>query len=307
MPFHFPRSRQRRRNRNSEYEFFRQIKPGCHQPALGPQAQRSSFAVWPVQLCPIQYYKPRHQRNFSERPSETKFTTQTATIGAVWSISPQMGSDFHFNYSRNHASSNSTMDNFLGAVPLTSLPFPSPYTAQNASFEFQVFQLGQQGLTLQAGDGQELIQRQFNIVDNVYLLRGSHSLKFGFDYRRLSPIFSPFKYDQGGLFLYRCRCPIRECCFWFHTSEARCHFPLPEFGFVRPGHLASPSEIYANVWSTLGYRSSTFFPGRPQHSRPHRIRPQESVQSRLGTPRYAALQHDVWQHCSTRRNCLRLA
>jgi len=132
--------------------------------------------------------------------SETKFTTQTATIGAVWSISPQMGSDFHFNYSRNHASSNSTMDNFLGAVPLTSLPFPSPYTAQNASFEFQVFQLGQQGLTLQAGDGQELIQRQFNIVDNVYLLRGSHSLKFGVDYRRLSPIFSPFKYDQEAFF-----------------------------------------------------------------------------------------------------------
>jgi outer membrane receptor protein involved in Fe transport len=44
------------------------------------------------------------------------------------------------------------------------------------------------------------VQRQFNIVDNITLQRDSHSLKFGIDYRRLSPLSSPALYHQTAVF-----------------------------------------------------------------------------------------------------------
>src|SRR5579863_5809623 len=48
------------------------------------------------------------------------------------------------------------------------------------------------------GEGltQRTIQRQFNVVDNVSVQAGSHALKFGIDFRRLSPISRPFLYSQ---------------------------------------------------------------------------------------------------------------
>jgi len=128
--------------------------------------------------------------------STTKFITQTGTLGATWTVSPQVWNDFRFNYSRNHSTNDTTMDGFLGAVPLSSLPFPSPYTTKDANFYLNMPFLGLAGLALQAGYGQELIQRQFNIIDSFYVQRGSHSLKFGGDFRRLSPIYAPQQYDQ---------------------------------------------------------------------------------------------------------------
>jgi outer membrane receptor protein involved in Fe transport len=43
-------------------------------------------------------------------------------------------------------------------------------------------------------------QRQFNILDSVSLQKGSHSLKFGIDYRRLSPLYGPSSYRQENFF-----------------------------------------------------------------------------------------------------------
>jgi hypothetical protein len=128
----------------------------------------------------------------------TRITTQTATIGATWGISPTVSNDLHFNYSRTNASSHFNMDNFGGAIPLTSLPFPSPFTEQNAQFQFGIFPL-QQG-TLQVGQNQRNLQRQINVVESLSVQKGSHSLKLGVDFRRLSPLFEPFAYLQGPFF-----------------------------------------------------------------------------------------------------------
>src|SRR5260370_39266130 len=43
-------------------------------------------------------------------------------------------------------------------------------------------------------------QPQLNILDNVSLQKGPHSLKIGADYRRLSPRYAPVEYAQGVLF-----------------------------------------------------------------------------------------------------------
>ncbi len=126
-------------------------------------------------------------------------TTQTGTLGATWAISAAAANDFRFNYSSTDASSTTRLDSFWGAVPLSTLPFPSPFTAQNGHFFFTVFSLAPyQGLS--AGANAHNQQRQLNILDSVSLQKGSHSLKFGIDYRRLSPPLAPPAYTQQALF-----------------------------------------------------------------------------------------------------------
>jgi hypothetical protein len=128
----------------------------------------------------------------------TRITTQTATAGATWIISPTVTNDLRFNYSRTNVLSEFTLDSFGGAVPLTSLPFPGPFTSQNAFFSLDIFSLQQPGL-VDGRSGQNL-QRQINIVDSVSIQKSSHSLKLGVDFRRLSPFSNPAAYGQDAYF-----------------------------------------------------------------------------------------------------------
>jgi len=126
-----------------------------------------------------------------------EITTQTVTAGATWAIFPSIINDARFNYSRVNASSAVTLDGFGGATPLTSLPFPSPFTAQTGNLFFDIFSTGDFGV----GKGPHNVQRQFNLVDNVSVQRGGHNLKFGIDFRRLNPERDPAQYIQEPLFL----------------------------------------------------------------------------------------------------------
>jgi len=127
--------------------------------------------------------------------SPTTATTQTATVGATWTISPVVANDFRFNYSSTDASSSPRLDAFGGAVPLGTLPFPSPFTARNGGFVFNVFSLGNNP-ALSTGAGGHNQQRQWNVLDSVSMQKRSHSLKFGVDYRRLSPSQNSATYVQ---------------------------------------------------------------------------------------------------------------
>jgi hypothetical protein len=129
-----------------------------------------------------------------------RVTTQTATVGATWSATPAMTNDLRFNYSRTNASSYSYLDNFGGAVPPTSLPLPSPFTVQDSAFQLLIFPLeGGQGLT--AGRIQQVVERQYNVIESLAVQKGQHSLKFGVDFRGLSPVYLPRVYVQEPLFL----------------------------------------------------------------------------------------------------------
>jgi Carboxypeptidase regulatory-like domain/TonB dependent receptor len=131
--------------------------------------------------------------------SPTEIGTQTATFGATWQFASHGANDFRANYSRVKASSRSELDAFGGAVPLTSLPFPQGLSAQNGLLLFDILSL-QDGF-LEAGRVASNVQRQLNFVDGFGIQKGTHSLKFGVDYRRLSPIFDPLAYEQAALFL----------------------------------------------------------------------------------------------------------
>jgi len=131
--------------------------------------------------------------------SPSSITTQTATVGSTWSITPAMANDLRFNFSRVGAYSHTYLDSFGGAVPLTSLPFPAPYTSQNAIFQFSIALLSD-GSIGQGINGRN-IQRQINFVDSFSVQKSSHALKFGGDFRRLSPKIYNRSYFQDVTFL----------------------------------------------------------------------------------------------------------
>ena len=130
--------------------------------------------------------------------NETRISTQTVTGAATWIISPFISDDLRLNYSRTSASSTVSLDDFGGATPLSSLPFPSPYSSSDASFETGIYSLTN-GF-LKVGEAGRNEQRQFNILDSLSVERGSHNIKFGFDFRRLSPVYAPPAYQQQAYF-----------------------------------------------------------------------------------------------------------
>jgi hypothetical protein len=142
------------------------------------------------------------QRGGSSQPLSvllsSNIVTETGTVGATFVPSVTITNDLRLNYSRTKAKGAWALDNFGSAVPLASLPFPNPYNAQSAELAVVIGTL--LGSDIEVGTTARNVQRQFNIVDNISLQRGSHSIKFGLDYRRLSPIVSPRLYAQGVFF-----------------------------------------------------------------------------------------------------------
>ncbi len=115
----------------------------------------------------------------------------TLTIGLTHLITPEISNELRANYSNNRVTINYVMDNFGGAVPLpdTSL-FPAPFTSADSLFLFAIGGAGQYAHGKQGVNE----QRQINLVDNLSLIKGSHQLKFGADYRWLAPFTNPFAY-----------------------------------------------------------------------------------------------------------------
>jgi hypothetical protein len=129
-------------------------------------------------------------------------TIDTGTLGFTTILTPTITNDFHFNYSRASAVSSFDLSNFGGAVipPMSSL-FPSFVTPSIGFSGIYIFTGRNVGLY----DGQysNHTNRQANIIDTVEVSHGTHSMKFGFDFRRLTPtttapISQFFDWSYGG-------------------------------------------------------------------------------------------------------------
>ena len=130
--------------------------------------------------------------------SPARITTQTLTAGGEWAISTSTVNDLRFNYSRTTSASSFALDALGGAIPPAQIPFPDSLTPQNAFFSFDILSLTNGYLAV--GKNVSNLQRQINIVDTLTAQRGSHTLKFGVDFRRLTPLYGPRKYDQDLFF-----------------------------------------------------------------------------------------------------------
>lgn len=64
-------------------------------------------------------------------------------------------------------------------------------------------------------------QRKVNFIDNLSVTKGSHQMKFGVDYRWLSPFSSPFQYRQFAEFSgVTCPAPPSSCSGYVFSGEA---------------------------------------------------------------------------------------
>jgi hypothetical protein len=99
--------------------------------------------------------------------------------------------DFRVNWSRTTASYITALTNFHGAVaPPTSVLFPpsSPFTPDKGQALVFLGSIGGNGdMEVREGALFSNVQRQFNLVDTFAWATGVHQLKFGIDYRRLTP------------------------------------------------------------------------------------------------------------------------
>ncbi len=129
-------------------------------------------------------------------PSHFQTTTQTVTLGATLSITPGITNDLRVNYSRNTGNEFSEIDDLGGAtVPPEAQFFPSGRSSQTDRVGYFI-STGAAGArtVLVLGPAAENRQRQFNLVDSLSLVRGSHLLKFGADYRLIFPVVAPQQY-----------------------------------------------------------------------------------------------------------------
>jgi len=121
----------------------------------------------------------------------------TFTLGLTALIKPGISNEARANYSNQRVSTKYTLDHFGGAIPLPdSLLFPAGFSSANSNFSVSIEGAGEYAQGKEATDE----QRQINLIDNLSVTKSSHQMKFGMDYRRLSPFSSPFSYNQFALF-----------------------------------------------------------------------------------------------------------
>ncbi len=126
------------------------------------------------------------------RVIETEFDHHSLTAGATQSFGARGGNDLRVNYSRAGGRSFNRLDDFGGATPPAAAAFFPAFASTRDSLT-TIYVDGAQPLSL--GMQVDNTQRQLNLVDHLTLGMSEHQLKFGVDYRRLSPRNRPAAYD----------------------------------------------------------------------------------------------------------------
>jgi len=132
--------------------------------------------------------------------SLANYSSTTYTLGAN-RLSGRMTNELRFNYSSNAATSTLNSDAFGGAQPINLAQLQGLNTATNPQYNVTVG-LSISGFSpgLQQG-AQEGAQKQWNLVDTMGFAFGQHQIKFGADYRRLTPNIGPA--DPSLTYLFR--------------------------------------------------------------------------------------------------------
>jgi len=125
--------------------------------------------------------------------ARTKVGTRTVTVVATMAFTSETSNALRGNYSVQTASQVSSLDSFGGAVPpSTNLFIPPPLSTTDSFVLFGTFDTG----VYQTGPSARNRSTQLNFADDLSLVRGTHQLKLGADYRAIYLDVHPF---QSGL------------------------------------------------------------------------------------------------------------
>jgi hypothetical protein len=131
--------------------------------------------------------------------THAELDTQTVTFGATSLFGRNAINELRANWSRARGATRFSIDNFGGAVPLeSSLLFPSFVSPADSGFQLAL--RGGVNTSLIVGKNVDNLQRQLNVVNNLSITNGRNQLKFGVDYRRLTPLYDSLNYNQSVVF-----------------------------------------------------------------------------------------------------------
>lgn len=169
------------------------------------------------------------------------YKTQTFTIGATNIFSSKLINDLRVNFSRSRVNQSYFLDDFGGTiVPPASSIYPSFTTGEQGYFYLQVDADGDN--TLSDGLFSDNNQRQFNIVEALSYNSGAHTLKFGIDFRRLSPRSNGGSYKRS--FTYS-NAPTGSSTSATGITRLATNTAANNFSIVAPDVILEP--VYDNV------------------------------------------------------------
>lgn len=115
--------------------------------------------------------------------------TRTFTFGATNQFDRSFTNEFRLGYSQSDSSQHSTLDSFGGATPIDlTAAMGNMGTTPINTFEMVFAGAGSSILTTSTAFNSG---RQWNVINNSTISNGKHSLKFGFDYRRIKSPLNP--------------------------------------------------------------------------------------------------------------------
>lgn len=117
---------------------------------------------------------------------------QTFTGAAIWSVNQYITNDFRANWTKSSALSTLDLVEVNGSHPVSASELlPSFAPAGNSLFAAFIGSMG-----FIVGQNVANQQRQLQFIDTLSVIAGDHNLKFGVDFRRLTPHFGIRQYDQ---------------------------------------------------------------------------------------------------------------
>ena len=221
---------------------------------------------------------------------------QTVTVGLTQMITPESATKCGRITATSRVGTNYALDNFGGAVPLPdSLLFPPGIRPPMA---FSHFISRVPGNTVRASTATDE-QRQINLVDNLSVTKGGHQLKFGVDYRWLSPFSSPFYYRQfaqfSGMSSESRRSSFGNGRGRRGSTPCKANALLSQnFSLLCPGHLESHAPIHLDLWLAVG-RQPAAEGQEPGERSIHRDGPEQSGDDGPGASRHSALPNHLWK------------
>lgn len=129
-------------------------------------------------------------------PSESFAATRTFTVGLSTIFSSSIANDFRFNLSRQRNDFERIFDPVGGAVPIELSSLVLGYTGTGSTVQGNISFLGG---SVGLGKTATTSQHQLNFTNTLSYVNGSHSFRFGVDYRRLYNVYGPSEYMQNGI------------------------------------------------------------------------------------------------------------
>ncbi|MEQ1949770.1 MAG: carboxypeptidase regulatory-like domain-containing protein, partial [Bryobacteraceae bacterium] len=129
--------------------------------------------------------------------SSSYYKATTVTAGLTATVSPRILNELRLNYAKSTGSGAVSLTTLGGAVPLSdSAVFPAGVTSANGYMTVVIPGIGGSGGAGGILYGASPINYipQFNVTDSVSVTQGAHQIKFGVDYRRLTPQAIPMPY-----------------------------------------------------------------------------------------------------------------